>query len=83
MIIIRDDKSIHFTRHALIRMKQRRISPTEVFRAIAHADPTLEQEQRLKVAIGKKTLMVIVHEARMRRTITSVFFKGEPDERAK
>ena len=83
MIIIRDDKSIHFTRHALIRMKQRRISPTEVFRAIAHADPTLEGEQSLMVAIGKKTLMVTIQETPTRRNIKSVYFKGEPDERAK
>ena len=81
MIIIRDDKSLNFTRHALIRMKQRRISPTEVFRAVAAADPTREGIQKLQCAIGKKTLHVVVDEKAWRRSITSVYFDGEDGSR--
>lgn len=74
---ILDDKPMLFSRHALVRMSQRRVGPNEVFVAIAGLESGREGTQIFERQCGASKMRVVVEETRHQRNIVTVMFDGE------
>ncbi len=80
-IFIPEDRSILFSRHALTRMNERRVSPNEVMRALSFGKisytPNKITEGRAFFNMGKQLLIVGFAEDIVCRTIKTVYFGDE------
>lgn len=78
---IHDDKPLTFSRHVLVRMVQRGITPNDVFRTLQDVNPEELGSHKFTRTVGRQELHVVVVESQRSRTVQSAYFDGQDGSR--